>query len=81
MHPLHIFPGMPGSYRCLVNILPILPGSNRCLVNGPQEKGRSSRENRMEKISEEFSAALGDILPNCVLEAFSEKGFPYATKG
>ena len=67
---------MPGSNRCLVNIFPILPGSNRCLVNGPRDKRRSLRENIMETKCEEFSAALRDILPICVLASFSEEGFP-----
>ena len=46
-----------------------MPGRNRCLVNGPQDK-------RIEKNSEEFSASLGDILRNCMLEPFSQEGVP-----
>ena len=48
---------------------PTMPGSNKCQVN-------SSKDKRIEKNSEEFSASLGDILPSCVLEPFSQEGVP-----
>ena len=53
----------------LLYTFPIMPGSHKCLVNGSQDKG-------IEKNSEELSASLGDILPNCILEPFSQEGVP-----
>ena len=44
-------------------------GSSRCLQSGP-------RDERIERNSEDFSAYLGDILPNCILEPFSQEGVP-----
>ena len=38
-------------------------------MNGP-------RDQNIEINSEEFSASLRDILPNCVLEQFSQGGVP-----
>ena len=57
-----------------MNIFPILPGRNRCLAYGPRRE--KDKDSEKEKDSEEFSASLGDILPNCILEPFSQEGVP-----
>ena len=52
-----------------LDIIPIMRGSTRCLVSGPRDK-------IIEKNRGEFYAGLGDILPNCILEPFSQEEVP-----